>query len=776
MSSSNTALGGFHAMGLSQTTVAAIRRVGFARPTEIQKKVIPLAIQQRDVLGMARTGSGKTAAFLIPLVEKLKEHKTIVGCRSVILSPTRELAIQTRDMLKKFVEVTNLTYTLLIGGASIDQQFEGLAANPDVILGTPGRISHHIQENSKLLSRVEVLVIDEADQLFELGFAQQLLDILQKTPVDRQVLLFSATLPKQLLAFSHAGLRDPEFVRLDSQHSLSPLLKVGFVYVRQEFKLSALLKILETLHQVPGKRTILFCPTRHHVEFLQLMLKHLGYRAACVYGSMDQEARIREVDKFRDSLAEVLVVTDVAARGLDIPDLDHVLNYDFPSSAKLFIHRVGRTSRQDKEGLALSLVTSDDLPYCMDISVFCGLKIQVVNPEAPTPQKGALIGGLPKANAMQERIDKLMAQDPDLGSLQKSAMAGHKLYYKTRAPSSKSSARRAQELVESAGGLVALADSGHPFFGDLKPKTVQHANLLADLRNFRPSSSQKGGTAISNKNFSAMSWNKQNVYQPVKTAATSGFHLGAESLKTPPAEGHADFDEVQVPDMDEREEGMAMRDYEFSLVPDENDEIIKHKSVMRWDVKKKKYLPTLISADNKVVKQKSKFKNDAGVTVSGQESMRGLYKAWQRKSKMRIQEIGEQEDLSYQKVNNPDADIRSFSEKPDLAIKEPPRKPIVKWTGHIEDQYLTNKQKRLLKNRTKNMNTVVSHGDQPTEELSLAAIKKKKETKLRNKTMNNPEMRKAWSKDLKAKYNEKNRKKIENRGQATRSKQLIFRK
>jgi ATP-dependent RNA helicase DDX54/DBP10 len=344
--------GSFQGLGLSTAMHKAIMKMGYKMPTPIQRKTIPTILEGQDMVAMARTGSGKTAAFLIPICERLDAHSVAVGVRAVVLSPTRELAMQTAKFFRQLSRFKGLKCTLLVGGQAMETQFEHLASNPDVVVATPGRLMHHMLEADLSLSRLEMLVFDEADRLFELGFAEQLQKILDSVPTSRQVMLFSATLPEQLLSFTRSGIRNPAVVRLDVDTTLSDQLELWFLYTRKDEKLAAAVSVLRRLHE-NGKSTVMFVATKHHVEFFGDLLQQLGLTVAIVYGSMDQEAREEQVHRFRKKKAGILVTTDVAARGIDIPLLDHVFNYDYPPSAKLFVHRSGRTARAGRGGLSI---------------------------------------------------------------------------------------------------------------------------------------------------------------------------------------------------------------------------------------------------------------------------------------------------------------------------------------------------------------------------------------------------------------------------------------
>lgn len=362
--------GGFQAMGLSQPVLAGILRLGYKVPTPIQRKTLPVALSGKDVVAMARTGSGKTAAFLLPMIEKLQSHSTKIGARAVILSPTRELALQTLRFARSLAKFTDLRFASIVGGESMEGQFAELSKNPDVLVATPGRLMHHLQEIPGFhLKSVEYAAFDEADRLFEMGFADQLNDILSRMPEHKQTLLISATLPKILVQFAKAGLKDPELIRLDVDTRVSENLKLGFFTVRKDEKPAALMFVLK--HVIPAdQQAIVFVATRHHSEYICKILQLGGISAETVYGAMDQTARKANLAKFVARKCQVLVVTDVAARGLDIPLLDNTINYDFPDKSKLFVHRVGRVARQGRPGCAISLVGSTDVPYMLDTLLF----------------------------------------------------------------------------------------------------------------------------------------------------------------------------------------------------------------------------------------------------------------------------------------------------------------------------------------------------------------------------------------------------------------------
>ncbi|CAK4034896.1 ATP-dependent RNA helicase dbp10 [Lecanosticta acicola] len=514
--------GAFQTMGLNANLLKAITRKGFSVPTPIQRKTIPLILDGQDVVGMARTGSGKTAAFVIPMIEKLKSHSAKVGARAIVLSPSRELALQTLKVVKEMGKGTDLRTTLLVGGDSLEEQFRSMASNPDIIIATPGRFEHLKVEMGLELSSVKYVVFDEADRLFEMGFAAQLTEIMHSLPSNRQTLLFSATLPKSLVEFARAGLQDPKLVRLDAESKIAPGLQSAFFTVKRADKEGALLHILQDVIKMPigsteaatkaeepksgsnkkRKRgavgapaneapsthsTVVFAATKHHVEYLANFLKAYGYATSYVYGSLDQTARKLQVEDFRRGMTNILVVTDVAARGLDIPILANVINYDFPSQPKIFVHRVGRTARAGKEGWSYSLVTQQDMPYLLDLQLFLSRRIVIGRGEKePGMFKDMVVVGALKRDRVEvysEETLKLIGDDIDLASMRDVAAKGEKQYLRTRNSASAESVKRAKVLSEKED----IAGTNMLFDADKDGNAEQQRlDMLARVSGFRP--------------------------------------------------------------------------------------------------------------------------------------------------------------------------------------------------------------------------------------------------------------------------------------------------
>lgn len=466
---------------------------------------------------MARTGSGKTAAFVIPMIEKLKAHSAQVGARALIMSPSRELALQTLKVVKEFGKGTDLKCVLLVGGDSLEEQFASMTTNPDIIIATPGRFLHLKVEMSMNLSSIKYVVFDEADRLFEMGFGTQLAEILHALPPSRQTLLFSATLPASLVEFARAGLQDPSLVRLDAETKISPKLESAFFSVKAAEKEAALLHILHDVIKMPTgepegppqdadrsskkrKRgqdesnfekptehsTIIFVATKHHVEYVAALLREQGFAVSYVYGSLDQTARKIHVENFRRGRSNILVVTDVAARGVDIPVLANVINYDFPPQPKVFVHRVGRTARADKEGWSYSIMQDSDAPYLIDLQLFLGRKL-ILGREggsSPSYKTDMVVGTLQRSEieTQVEWLNKLLKQNEDIKALRSVAAKAEKLYTRTKNPASSQSAKRAKEVVVSNGW-----NQLHPLFGEFDDEVENARNdMLARISKWTP--------------------------------------------------------------------------------------------------------------------------------------------------------------------------------------------------------------------------------------------------------------------------------------------------
>lgn len=389
---------------------------------------------------------------------------------------------------------TDLRTSLLVGGDSMENQFEELTQSPDIIIATPGRLMHHLSEVEGMsLRTVEYVVFDEADCLFGMGFAEQLHKILLQLSETRQTLLFSATLPSALAEFAKAGLRDPQLVRLDLETKISPDLKLCFFTLRQEEKIAALLYLIR--EQIsPDQQTLIFVSTKHHVEFLNILFREEGIEPSVSYGDMDQDARKIHISKFRARKTMLLIVTDVAARGLDIPLLDNVVNWDFPPKPKIFVHRVGRVARAGRTGTAYSFVTSEDMPNLLDLHLFLSKPLR----PAPTEEEvlndmdgvnlkidqalanGETIYGRfpqPMLDLVSDRVREIINGRAELVSMQKTCANAFRLYSKTKPSPSRESIRRTKDLPRE--GL-------HTIFRDLLGANELSALAFSErLKSFR---------------------------------------------------------------------------------------------------------------------------------------------------------------------------------------------------------------------------------------------------------------------------------------------------
>jgi ATP-dependent RNA helicase RhlE len=332
-----------------------IHAAGYSQPTPIQARTLGPALQGRDIMGLAQTGTGKTAAFVLPILQRLMHH-SVKGCRALIMAPTRELAQQTHQAIETLGSRTGLRSTTIYGGVSIHQQIQNLRRGVDIVVACPGRLLDHVGRNSLDLSRIEVLVIDEADQMLDMGFLPDIRRILGHLPSQRQNLLFSATMPNEIGELASHLLKDPVTIQINVtkpadtvQHALFP--------VAAHLKTPLLIKLL---HGNDTSSVLVFTRTKHRAKRLGEQLARAGYRSASLQGNLSQNRRQAALDGFRDGTFQILVATDIAARGIDVAKVSHVINYDVPTTTDAYIHRIGRTGRAACSGDAFTLVTEED--------------------------------------------------------------------------------------------------------------------------------------------------------------------------------------------------------------------------------------------------------------------------------------------------------------------------------------------------------------------------------------------------------------------------------
>jgi len=335
--------------------MAGVHALGYVTPTPIQLKSIPPIMQGRDLIGLAQTGTGKTAAFVLPILESLRSDSR--GCvRALIISPTRELAEQTCEVFSKLGSKSGLQSVTIYGGVSMEQQIRSLRGNPEIVVACPGRLLDHLWKGTLSLSGLEILVIDEADRMFDMGFLPDIRNVLGCILHKHQTLLFSATMPTGIRRLAHEILHDPVTVQIGRTLPAKTVSHVLYP-VQQHLKTALLKKIL---NGTQTESVLVFTRTKHRAERVAQQLVRAGYRVTSLQGNMPQSQRQAALDGFRDGSFKILVATDIAARGIDVLSISHVINYDMPESTDDYIHRIGRTGRVDKNGDALTFVTNAD--------------------------------------------------------------------------------------------------------------------------------------------------------------------------------------------------------------------------------------------------------------------------------------------------------------------------------------------------------------------------------------------------------------------------------
>lgn len=344
----------FDTFNFHPSIMAGVRALGYSIPTPIQLQTIPPIMKGRDVIGLAQTGTGKTAAFVLPILERLRSGPR--GLRVLVISPTRELAEQTCEVFNSLGSKTGLQSITIYGGVGMDQQVRGLQRSPDIVVACPGRLLDHLWKGTISLSELEVLVIDEADRMFDMGFLPDIRNILACIMHRRQNLLFSATMPENIRRLTREILHDPVTVQVG--RTLPAKTVSHFLYpVQQHLKTALLQKIL---NGIQTESVLVFTRTKHRAERVAQQLVRAGHRVTSLQGNLSQNQRHAALSGFRNGSIKILVATDIAARGIDVLSISHVINYDMPESTDDYIHRIGRTGRVDKSGDALTFVTNAD--------------------------------------------------------------------------------------------------------------------------------------------------------------------------------------------------------------------------------------------------------------------------------------------------------------------------------------------------------------------------------------------------------------------------------
>ncbi|RDI39874.1 DEAD/DEAH box helicase [Falsibacillus pallidus] len=402
----------FSELGLSPTTLKSVKRMGFEEATPIQAGTIPLSLQGKDIIGQAQTGTGKTAAFGIPLIEKLDPKSNDV--QGIIIAPTRELAIQVSEELYKVGQDSRARVLAVYGGADIQRQIRALKKNPNIVVGTPGRILDHIKRRTLRLDNVHTLILDEADEMLNMGFKEDIESILSNVPADRQTLLFSATMPDPIRRIAEKFMKNPELVKVKAKEMTVSNIEQFYVKVPEREKFDVLSRLLDT--QSP-ELAIVFGRTKRRVDELANALSLRGYLAEGIHGDLSQAKRLLVLKKFKEGKIDVLVATDVAARGLDISGVTHVYNFDIPQDPESYVHRIGRTGRAGKEGVAMTFVSPREMGYLKVVEQTTKKRMTPMKP----PTWSEALEGLLKASYDQ------LAETIEANSLQDYQEMGEKL-------------------------------------------------------------------------------------------------------------------------------------------------------------------------------------------------------------------------------------------------------------------------------------------------------------------------------------------------------------
>ncbi len=405
----------FTELGLSDRVLKAVDEAGYQDPTPIQAQAIPPALRGRDVLGIAQTGTGKTASFVLPMIDRLERGRARARMpRSLILAPTRELAAQVADAFQTYGKQHKLTMALLIGGVSFADQERLLDRGVDVLIATPGRLIDHFERGKLVLTGVEILVIDEADRMLDMGFIPDVERIVGLLPFTRQTLFFSATMPPEITRLTQAFLQNPERVEVARQATTAETVKQHLLYVHKDDKREALRQLIRT-HEV--NNGIIFCNRKRDVSIVfRSLIKH-DFSAAALHGDLDQRVRMQTLDAFRAGEIKLLVASDVAARGLDIPDVSHVFNFDVPFNAEDYVHRIGRTGRAGREGASFTIAINAEKKYVTAIEELIDSKIPVVEIDGLTGEdkKSADSDGKTKRSRSRRRDDRDPPKDDRKG-------------------------------------------------------------------------------------------------------------------------------------------------------------------------------------------------------------------------------------------------------------------------------------------------------------------------------------------------------------------------
>lgn len=360
----------FIALGINNDIIRALNEMGFEEPTPIQQEGIPPLLEGKDLIGQAQTGTGKTAAFGIPLIEKVKHSSD--GVQAIVLTPTRELAIQVAEELNRLCQFTNVHALPIYGGQDIQRQIKSLKRRPQILVATPGRLMDHIDRRTIRLQDIKMAVLDEADEMLNMGFVEDIEKILSSTPDTRQTILFSATMPRTIQNLAQRFLHNPVLIKIKTKEVTISLVEQHYMEIHDRMKFDVLCRLLDI--QSPDL-AIVFGRTKRRVDEMTEALKKRGYSAEGIHGDLTQAKRDAVIRQFREGIIEILVATDVAARGLDISGVSHVYNFDIPQDSENYVHRIGRTGRAGRAGMAITFVSPRELGHLHSIEHATNRKI-----------------------------------------------------------------------------------------------------------------------------------------------------------------------------------------------------------------------------------------------------------------------------------------------------------------------------------------------------------------------------------------------------------------
>jgi ATP-dependent RNA helicase DeaD len=365
----------FQDLGISPATLKSLKRMGFEEATPVQAQTIPLSLENKDLIGQAQTGTGKTAAFGVPMIDKVDKESNLI--QGLVVAPTRELAIQVSEELYKIGYGKRIRVLAIYGGQDINRQIRALKNHPHIIVGTPGRILDHINRRTVRLDNIQTVVLDEADEMLNMGFIEDIEAILAQTPAERQTLLFSATMPAPIQRMAEKFMKNPEVIRVKSKEMTVPQIEQYYIEVQEKSKFDILTRLLNI--QTP-ELAIVFGRTKRRVDELSEALNLRGYTAEGIHGDLSQAKRLSVLRKFKEGSIDVLVATDVAARGLDISGVTHVYNFDIPQDPESYVHRIGRTGRAGKTGVAMTFITPREKSYLAVVEKTIKRKMERMKP------------------------------------------------------------------------------------------------------------------------------------------------------------------------------------------------------------------------------------------------------------------------------------------------------------------------------------------------------------------------------------------------------------